>query len=238
MNLRLDERVVTSLGGIEIWTTQIFTWIIMAILVGVCWLATRRATEKLTPWQNFLEIIVEFLDGQIRQIAQRAAGPFLPFVGTLFLFIATSNLLSVVPYFDPPTGQLSTTAALAACVLVAVPWYGIASRGVGGYLKGYVEPVFIMLPFNLVGEISRTIALAVRLFGNIMSGGLIAAVLLAFVPLFIPIVIQVLGLLTGLIQAYIFAILATVYIAAGLAPRKGKASKDKTSEGTISEGKG
>jgi F-type H+-transporting ATPase subunit a len=136
-------------------------------------------------------------------------------VGTLFLFVAVSNALAIVPGYVPPTASLSTTAGLAICVFVAVPIYGVINQGWGGFLKHYVEPSVVMLPFNVIGELSRTLALAVRLFGNVMSGAKIAAILLAVAPLFFPILMQALGLLTGLIQAYIFAILAVVYIASG-----------------------
>jgi F-type H+-transporting ATPase subunit a len=118
-----------------------------------------------------------------------------------------------VPGYSPPTGSLSTTAALATCVFVAVPLYGIASQGLGGYLRHYIRPTLLMLPFNIIGELSRTLALAVRLYGNMMSGTVIAAILIGFVPLFVPVLMQLLGLLTGMIQAYIFAVLAMVYIA-------------------------
>ena len=150
---------------------------------------------------------------QIRDVSRQDPGPYLPFVGTLFLFTATANLLSVVPGYRPPTGSLSTTAALATCVFVAVPLYGIASQGMGQYLKHYIQPTVLMLPFNVIGELSRTLALAVRLYGNMMSGTVIAAILIGFVPLFVPVLMQLLGLLTGMIQAYIFAVLAMVYIA-------------------------
>jgi F-type H+-transporting ATPase subunit a len=138
---------------------------------------------------------------------------YLPFVGTLFIFIAAANLLSFVPGYLPPTGSLSTTAALAICVFTAVPIYGIAQRGLRAYLKNYVQPTVFMLPFNIIGELSRTLALAVRLFGNVMSGIKIGAILLAVMPLFFPVLMHALGLLTGLIHAYIFALLAMVYIA-------------------------
>ena len=141
---------------------------------------------------------------------------YLPFLGTLFLFVAASSLSSIIPMFEPPTGSLSTTIALALCVFVAVPVYGIRSRGLGGYLKSYIEPTVIMLPFNLISEASRTLALAVRLFGNMMSGAMIVAILISITPLLFPIVMTALGLLTGMVQAYIFSILAAVYIAAAI----------------------
>ncbi len=165
---------------------------------------------------------------QIREVSGRDPGQYLPFVGTLFLFICTANLLSIVPGYRPPTGSLSTTAALATCVFIAVPIFGIASQGIGGYLSHYVRPSVFMLPFNIIGELSRTLALAVRLYGNMMSGTVIAAILIGFVPLFVPILMQMLGLLTGLIQAYIFAVLAMVYIAsATVVYRQGESRKKK-----------
>ena len=131
----------------------------------------------------------------------------------------------MVPGYEPPTASLSTTAALALCVLVAVPLFGISGQGLGAYLKSYVRPTPIMLPFNLISEVSRTLALAVRLFGNMMSGAMIIAILLSITPFVFPIVMTVLGLLTGMVQAYIFTILAAVYIAA--ATRKASSGKPK-----------
>jgi F-type H+-transporting ATPase subunit a len=160
---------------------------------------------------------VTFLLDQIRDVTQQDPVPYLPFVGTLFLFIVTSNVLSVVPGFEPPTGSLTTTAALAICVFLAVPAYGIARLGLVAYLRGYLRPSPFMLPFTIIGELSRTLALAVRLFGNVMSTTVIIAILLSVAPLFFPVIMNAFGLLIGVIQAYIFAILAIVYIASGTA---------------------
>jgi F-type H+-transporting ATPase subunit a len=186
----------------------------MLLLTLISWAVTRRqsAGEEISHWQNTLETIVEFVGKQIAEITQQTPEPYLPFIGTLFLLIAVSNTLSVVPGFQPPTASLSTTTALALCVLFAVPIFGIADRGVLGYLRRYLHPTPFMLPFNIIGEISRTIALAVRLYGNVMSGAMIAAILLAVIPFFFPVAMQLLGLLTGFVQAYIFAVLAMVYI--------------------------
>jgi len=216
--------------------TIVYTWIAMLLLTLGSWLATRnlQAGRKLSRWQNFLEVIVTAMRNQIREIAQRDAAPFLPFVGTLFLFIALSNLLAIIPGWVPPTASLSTTAALALVVLIGVPIYGIQSRGFKQYLKLYVQPSPIMLPMNLLGELSRTLALAVRLFGNIMSGTKIAAILLAITPILFPVVMQALGLLTGMIQAYIFAVLAMVYIAS--AARIQQEREQKTRGGALAKG--
>ncbi len=145
---------------------------------------------------------------------------YIGFLGTLFLFVALAALGTLVPGYVPPTSSLSTTAALALCVFVAVPLFGIRDQGLSGYLKTYAAPTVIMVPFNLISELSRTLALAVRLFGNMMSGAMIIAILLTITPYFFPIVMTVLGLLTGLVQAYIFSILSAVYIAAAIRIRK------------------
>lgn len=200
---------------VELNATIALSWLVMAILVIGSWLVTRNLTTgpEIPRFQNMLEVLVTGMRDQIRDVSRQDPGQYLPFVGSLFLFIAMANLLSVVPGYRPPTGSLSTTAALATCVFIAVPLYGIASQGVGGYLKHYIQPTVLMLPFNIIGELSRTLALAVRLYGNMMSGTVIAAILIGFVPLFVPVLMQLLGLLTGMIQAYIFAVLAMVYIA-------------------------
>lgn len=209
-----DEVILWHWGPVALNATIVFTWLVMAVLTLGAWLVTRRLSPelRLSRWQNVLEVLVVGMQKQIRDVTHQDPAPYLPFVGTLFIFIAVANLLSVVPGYLAPTGSLSTTAALAICVFVAVPVYGVASRGLGGYLKNYVQPTVFMLPFNIIGELSRTLALAVRLFGNVMSSAKITAILLAIAPLFFPILMHALGLLTGLIQAYIFAILAMVYI--------------------------
>jgi F-type H+-transporting ATPase subunit a len=216
MRLTPDEFVLVEWGGLRLNATIVFTWLVMALLVGIARIVTLRLTDGDAPsrWQNFLEVLVTGMRDQIRQVSQQDPGSYLPFIGTLFLFIATSNALAVIPGFLPPTGSLSTTTALALCVLIAVPLYGIAERGFLGYLRTYLQPTFLMLPFNILGELSRTVALAVRLYGNVMSGTVLAALLVSIIPFFFPVLMQLLGLLTGLIQAYIFAVLAMVYIAA------------------------
>lgn len=215
MEISPDSIIYWTYGPFKLNATILFTWLVMALLVLVSWLVTRRLTsdETISRGQNLLEVLVEALRQQISEIGQQRPERYLPFIGTLFIFIATSNLLAIVPGYNPPTGSLSTTAALAICVFVAVPLYGVAQLGLWNYLKQYTRPTPIMLPFNIIGELSRTLALAVRLFGNVMSGTMIAGVLLSIVPLFFPIIMQLLGLVTGMIQAYIFAVLAMVYIA-------------------------
>jgi F-type H+-transporting ATPase subunit a len=225
-----DQVIFWQWGSVSLNATIIFTWAIMILIVFGAWLITRRLASdvRLSRWQNLLEIIVSSMQDQIREISRQAPGKYLPFVGTLFLFIAVSNLLSVIPGYVAPTASLSTTAALAVCVFVAVPIYGIIKRGIAGYLKQYIRPTVFMLPFNIMGELSRTLALAVRLFGNMMSGMKIAAILLAIAPLLFPILMHALGLLTGLIQAYIFAVLAMVYIASATRAQQERQDKENT----------
>lgn len=230
MRITPDEFVIVEWGVLRLNGTILFTWVIMVLLVGIARLVTAKLSDAETPsrWQNFLEVLVTGMRDQIRDVSQQEPGRYLPFIGTLFLFIAVSNSLAVVPGFQAPTGSLSTTTALALCVLIAVPLYGIVEHGVIGYLQTYLQPTWLMLPFNIIGELSRTIALAVRLYGNVMSGMVLAALLVSIIPFFFPTLMQLLGLLTGLIQAYIFAVLAMVYIAAASGAR---ADSGKTTAG-------
>ncbi|WP_295885790.1 F0F1 ATP synthase subunit A [uncultured Thiohalocapsa sp.] len=215
MTISPDQILLWQWGPLHINATLAYTWLIMLLLTGGSWLITRRLSTgpDISRWQNLLEVLVTGLKDQIHDVSRQDPGQYLPFVGTLFIFIATANLLSLVPGYMPPTGSLSTTTALALCVLTAVPLYGVLHRGPIGYLRRYVQPTPLMLPFNLIGELSRTVALAVRLYGNIMSGTVIVGILISLTPFLFPIVMQLLGLLTGMIQAYIFAVLAMVYIA-------------------------
>ena len=215
MEISPDLIVYLKIGGFTLNATIVFTWIVMGLLVITAWLSTRRLSidPPISHWQNLLEIIVTYIREQIREITLQQPDRYLPFLGTLFLFIAVSNLLAIVPGYSPPTGSLSTTAALAICVFLAVPIFGIAQQGFVGYLRHYSQPTVFMIPFHIINELSRTLSMAVRLFGNIMSGSMILGILLSITPLFVPIVMQVLGMLIGLVQAYIFAVLATVYIA-------------------------
>lgn len=214
MHISPDEIVFWQWGFVTINATLIFTWMIMLLLGVGAWLVTRKLSTdpQLSHWQNLLEVLVVNLHDQIQQTSGQNPERYLPFVGTLFVFIATSNLLAIVPGYHPPTASLSTTAALAVCVFFSVPVFSISQQGIWKYLRHYIEPNPILLPFYVISELSRTLALAVRLFGNVMSEGMIGAILISIAPFFFPAIMQALGLLTGLIQAYIFAILAVVYI--------------------------
>jgi F-type H+-transporting ATPase subunit a len=196
MRLSPDEMIFWQHGFLKLNGTIVFTWALMFVLVVGSKLITRHLSTELkrSRWQNLLEIVVTGIE--------------------------KPSLCTVIPGYEPPTGSLSTTAALALCVWVAVPFFGIEEQGLGGYLKSYAEPTIIMLPFNIISELSRTLALAVRLFGNMMSGTMILAILLTITPFIFPIAMSALGLLTGMVQAYIFSILAAVYIAAATRGRK------------------
>jgi len=224
VNLSSDQQILWQHGFFKLDGTIVTTWALMLLLTLGARLITRKLVTEgtISPWQAALEIIVTTIDKQIGEVGLSQPQRYLAFLGTLFLFVATASLCTVIPGYLPPTGSLSTTAALALCVFIAVPYFGIREQGLAGYLKTYTEPTLIMLPFNIISELSRTLALAVRLFGNMMNGAMIIAILLTITPLLFPIVMTALGLLTGMVQAYIFSILAAVYIAAATVARKPK----------------
>lgn len=215
--------------SLSFWETMVNTWLVMAVLVGLSVWMTRglQVEMPISRKQHVLEVVIEAMEGQISEMAGGQGRPYLAFVGTLFLFIAFSSLMTLFPslsglipldfaVYSPPTGALETTMALALCVFFAVPYYSIRRRGVGHWLKTYIQPVPFMLPFNIVGDVTRTLALAVRLFGNMMSGTVVGAILLAIAPFVFPVIMQLLGQVTGFIQAYIFAMLAMVYISSAV----------------------
>lgn len=223
MRISPDELVFWKWGFVVLNSTIVTTWALMLVMTVGAKLITRKLKIEgdISRWQGFLEIVVTTIQKQIKEVGLLHPEKYLGFIGTLFLFIAVSNLCAILPWYEPPTGSLSTTSALAISVFVAVLLFGIEEQGFVGYLKSYLKPTFIMLPFNIISEFSRTFALAIRLFGNIMSGTLIVGILLTIAPLFFPIFMNLLGLLTGMVQAYIFSILATVYIAAATRTREG-----------------
>lgn len=218
MHMSPDEIVFCQYNGLKLSATIVYTWGLMALMSVSSLLVTRKLTseDRRSRWQNLLEIIVIAIRDQIREVGISKAEKYLGFIGTLFLFVAFANACTIFPFYEPPTSSLSTTIALALSIFFAVPIYGILEKGFFNYLKSYLEPTFLMLPFNIIGELTRTVALAVRLFGNMMSGVMIVAILLSIAPLFIPLIMIALGLLTGMVQAYIFSILATVFIAAAV----------------------
>jgi F-type H+-transporting ATPase subunit a len=224
MRLSPDEMIFWQHGFLKLNATIVFTWGLMLVLVVGSRLITRKLSTDLkrSRWQNLLEIVVTGIEKQIEDVGLQHPKKYIGFLGTLFLFVATASLCTVIPGYEPPTASLSTTTALALSVFVAVPYFGIEEQGVRDYLKSYMKPTVLMLPFNIISEFSRTLALAVRLFGNMMSGAMIIAILLTITPFIFPIVMTLLGQLTGMVQAYIFSILAAVYIAAATRVRKPK----------------
>ncbi len=233
ITLTPDNIIYWQMGFVKLNATIVFTWVVMAILVLSSWLITRdlSPTPQISRWQSLLETLVLTIRDQIQEIGRQDPRPYLPFVGTLFLFISLANFLNIVPGYHAPTGSLSATAALAICTFFAVPWYGISQRGLVGYLRRYIEPTPVMLPFEIISEFSRTLALAVRLFGNVMSGSLIVAILLSIIPLFVPVLIEALELVIGQLQAYIFAVLAMVFIASATrAHEERSAEKNKNND--------
>lgn len=228
MHLSPDEIILWQYGVLKLNATIVFTWGLMLVLVVGSICVTRKLSTDLqrSRWQNLLEIIVTGIEKQIEEIGLTKPHKYIGFLGTLFLFIGMASFFTIVPGYESPTGSLSTTTALAICAFVAVPLFGIEDSGLAGYLRVYLRPTFIMLPFNIISELSRTLALAVRLFGNMMSGAIILAILLTIAPFIFPVVMNVLGLLTGMVQAYIFSILAAVYIAAATRVYKTRSASD------------
>lgn len=215
--------VLFQVGPVAVTATVGYTFVTSAVVVGFALLARWGLRRGPAGWAVVAEFLVEHLEGVMRDMFGRDARPFVPLVVTLALFIGTANLLGLVPGLKSPTADFSTTAALAALVFLAVPAYGIREKGLKGYLRHYLDPSPFLLPLELVSEVSRTVALAIRLFGNVASGELIIAVLLALAGLLVPIPIMMLELLTGIVQAYIFAVLTAVYLSAAVreAPQPG-----------------
>lgn len=219
LSLSPDNIVFYQWQWLKLNATLVYTWLVMAILVVGSWLITRNpkvSPQQMSPWQNRLEILVEQINGEIRNAIGLEPMQFLPFLGTILLFFALANILTIFPYYESPAGSLSTTLAVAVCVFVAVPYFGIKNSGIRNYLKTYIEPSPAVLPFNLLSEFTRTLSLAVRMFGNVMSTSLLIAIVVSLIPFFIPIVMRAFGILIGVIQAYVFAVLALVYIASGI----------------------
>lgn len=211
-----DMIVFWQYGLFHINLTIVETWLVILLLVlPARWIGSRLASDiHISKWQGLLEMIVINIKEQIEEAGVRKAEKFIGFLGSLFLFLAATNFCCILPGYKVPTGILSTTAALACAVFLSVIFFGIREQGVKGYFREYLQPFAFMLPFHLISEVSRTIALSIRLFGNMMSGELIVSILLTVSPFFIPAIMTGFGLLIGMIQAFIFTVLATVFIAA------------------------
>ena len=212
----LQTAILFHIGIVPISRTVVTTWGLMAVLTVASWTVTRNFRVDAGGWQAMVETVVVGIEEQIAALLKRDAAPFLPLLGTLFIFLVVANLCGVVPGVTPPTASIETPAALAAIVFLSVHFYGVRIQGVGGYLKGYLRPNPVMLPFNILSELTRTFSLAMRLFGNIMSEEMMGAIVLALAGLLVPIPFMAFGILIGLVQAYIFSVLSAVFIGGGI----------------------
>jgi F-type H+-transporting ATPase subunit a len=204
------------LGPVEVTATVIYSLIASGVLIAIAWLVRLRLTRSRSGWPVAAELVVEHFEGLIRDMVGADPRPYTGLIVTLALFIGTANLLGLAPGMHSPTADFSATAALAVVVFLAVPYFGIRAQGVRGYLRHYLQPSPLLLPLEIISEFSRTLALAVRLFGNVMSEELVIAVLLSLAGLLVPVPIMMLAVLTSLVQAYIFAILTVVYLSAAV----------------------
>ena len=212
----LTSTVLFHLGPVAITRPVVTTWAIMLMLVAACRLMTRRLQMRPAGRQALLETAIAGIVAQIEDVIRKDARPFLPLLGTLFLFLVVANLSGVVPGVQSPTAKLETPAALALIVFFSVHYFGIRARGWRGYLASFAEPKLIMLPLNILSEVTRTFSLMMRLFGNVMSGEFVIALVVALAGLFVPVPLMVLEVLVGIVQAYIFTVLAAVFIGAAV----------------------
>ena len=212
----LGPHILFMVGPLPVTTTVVATWLVMGFLVLVSFVVTRRLTFFPSRLQNLLELFVEAILNMIDDMAPSRGRIFLPLVGTLALFIGTANLTGLIPGLKAPTSDFNTTLALALVVFAAVPYYGIKIQGWKNYLKTYISPSPVMVPFHIISEITRTFSLALRLFGNILGEEIVIAILFILAPLFVPVPMMLFAIFTGVIQAYIFTILTIVYLSAAI----------------------
>ena len=213
-------QTVITLGPVNITGTVITTWIVIAAISVASYLLTRRLSMRPTVMQEVLEASYEAVDNTVKDILPTVSGPVVPIIGTLWLLIGCSNLVGLLPGFSTPTADLNTTFAFAVLSFSMTHIFGIKTAGLKGYLSHYTEPTWLLLPFHVIAEATRTIALAVRLFGNMLSGDLIALILLGIVGFLVPVPFDLLHFIISLIQAYIFGILTLVFIAGGIGEQK------------------
>ncbi len=216
----LTSALLFHIGPVAITRPVVTTWAIMLVLTAGCWLITRRLKKQPGTGQAVLELAVTGIGQQIGEIIREDARRYLPLLGTLFIFLVTANLSGLLPGMEAPTSKLETPAALAIIVFLSVHYYGVRARGLRGYLASFAEPKLIMLPLNILSEITRTFSLMLRLFGNVMSGEFVLALVVALAGLFVPIPLMALEILVGLVQAYIFTVLAAVFIGAAASNTK------------------
>lgn len=220
MNSPLTIEPVFHIGPVPITAPVLVTWALMALIGGFAFLATRRLQIVPSKTQALLEAIVSGIDAQISDTMQVDPSPYRGLIGTIFIYVLFANWSSLVPGIEPPTAHIETDAALALIVFGATIGFGISTRGLMGYLRTFAEPTWVMIPLNIVEQITRTFSLIVRLFGNIMSGVFVVGIVLTLAGLLVPIPLMALDLLTGAVQAYIFAVLATVFIGAAVGERR------------------
>jgi F-type H+-transporting ATPase subunit a len=213
-NLRIEP--IIEMGPLIITNTVVTTWGIMAVIWIISWLLSRRLCIEPSPFQTAIEGIVSSIEEAVTAISPQHARQIMPFIGTLWIFLVIANLSGLIPTLHAPTRDLSATAALAFLVFLSTHWFGIRTQGVKEYLRHYLSPSPILLPFHLISEITRTIALAVRLFGNIMSLEMTALLILLVAGFLAPVPILMLHIVEGLVQAYIFGMLALIYVAGGM----------------------
>lgn len=208
--------IVFYAGPVPVSRTVVTTWALMAVLASGCWIATRNFQVRPGALQAVVETVVGAIEEQLHAILGRDPELFLPMLGTLFIFLLIANLSGVVPGVKAPTAAIETPAALATLVFFSVHYYGVRVQGLGRYLKGYLRPNPLLLPLNVLSEFTRTFSLAMRLFGNVMSDELVLGIILALAGLFVPIPFMAFAILVGIVQAYIFSVLAAVYIGGGI----------------------
>lgn len=221
----LDINTVFDLGPLSITTTVITTWFILLILGLLCWLVTRRLADRPGPVQTAIEALVTTIEIAVADVAPQQVKQLTPFIGSLWIFLVINNLSGLIPGVHSPTRDLSATSALAIVVFLSVHWYGIRIQGIKNYLSHYLRPSPILLPFHIVSEITRTVALAVRLFGNMMSLEMAALLVLLVAGFLAPVPILMLHIIEALVQAYIFGMLALVYVAGGIQSQQLKQNK-------------
>lgn len=207
-------------GPVPIMPAVVVTWGIMALLVLGAAVLGRRLTLVPSKAQAAAELLVGTVDSQIRDVTGAAPAPYRAFVGTLFVFILIANWSSLIPGITPPTAAIETPAALAAIVFLSIIFFGVRGGGVGGFLRGFALPNPVMIPLNMLESVTRSFSMFVRLFGNVMSGVFVIAIVGSLAALLVPIPLMVLDLLTGAVQAYIFAVLSMVFITSAV--EKGK----------------
>jgi F-type H+-transporting ATPase subunit a len=223
----LVTKTLFTVGPVPITEPVAVTWGLMTLLMLASLVATRSLTLSPTRYQAVLELIVGAIEDQIQGTMHAAPRPYVPMIGTLFVFILTANWSSLIPGIEPPTAHIETDAALGLIVFCAIVYFGMRARGPGGYLKTFAEPSIVMIPLNLVETFTRTFSLIVRLFGNVMSGAFIIGIVLSLAGLFVPIPLMALELLIGAIQAYIFTVLAMVFIGAAAGEERAGSANER-----------